>query len=73
MCTVVTDEGERRRENVMKSEAARLETRRNSYRVRVVKKWNEIPDWVKEKTSVNAFKNAYDKWNEDKSRTREDG
>ena len=36
--TVVTDEGERRRENVMKSEAARLETRRNSYRVRVVKK-----------------------------------
>ena len=38
----------------------------------MVKKWNEIPDWVKEKQSVNAFKNAYDKWASNQSRKRED-
>ena len=71
--TVVTDEGEKRRKHVMKGEAARLEIRRNFYNVRITKEWNEIPDWVKEKESVNAFKNAYDKWASQKSRQREDG
>ena len=55
----------------MKTEAARIETRRNSYRIRVAKKWNEIPEWVKEKDSVNSFKNAYDKWTDHQSRTCE--
>ena len=36
------------------------------------KKWNEIPDWVKEKESINAFKNAYDKWATNQPRPRED-
>ena len=71
--TLITEEGEKRRKFVMKSETARLETRKNSYRIRVAKLWNEIPDWVKEKESVNAFKNAYDKWADYQSRTREDG
>ena len=70
--TMVTDEGERRRQYVMKSESARLESRKNSYRLRVAKEWNKIPEWVKEKDSVNAFKNAYDEWSENQSRTRED-
>ena len=34
---------------------------------------NEIPDWVKDKESVNAFKNAYDKWASQQYRHREDG
>ena len=71
--TMMTEEGERRKQFVMKSESARLETRKNSYRIRVAKEWNEMPEWVKEKDSVNAFKNAYDKWNNNLSRTREDG
>ena len=70
--TMVTEEGERRRQFVMKGESARLEARRNSYRIRVSKEWNEIPEWVKEKNSVNAFKNAYDKWIENPTRTRDD-
>ena len=69
---MVTDEGERRRQYVMKSESARLESRKNSYRLRVAKEWNKIPEWVKEKDSVNTFKNAYDEWSENQSRTRED-
>ena len=56
----------------MKGETARLETRKNSYRLRVAREWNQLPEWVKEKGSVNAFKNAYDKWNDNSSRTRED-
>ena len=71
--TVVTDEGEKRRKHVMKGEAARLEIRKNFYNVRITKEWNEIPDWVKDKDSVNAFKNAYDKWASQQSRQREDG
>ena len=70
--TTVTDEGEKRRKNVMKGESARLEIRRNFFNCRVVKNWNEIPEWVKEKESVNAFKNAYDKWALNQPGQRED-
>ena len=71
--TRVTEEGEKRRQYVMKTEAARLKTRKNSYRIRVAKEWNKIPEWVKEKESVNSFKNAYDKWTDHQSRTHKDG
>ena len=47
---------------MIRGEAARLEVRKNFYNVRAGKKWNDIPDKVKEQKSVNAFKNAYDKW-----------
>ena len=53
---------EKRKPNVIRCETARLEIRRNFYNVRAAKRWNEIPDEVKEQQSVNAFKNAYDKW-----------
>ena len=36
--TEVTEEGEKRRENMLKEEAARLEVRRNSYTIRVAKR-----------------------------------
>ena len=70
--TTVTNEGTKRRPHVMKGERARLEIRRNFYNVRVVNKWNAIPDWVKEKESVNSFKNAYDKWANHQTRQRDD-
>ena len=62
MTTTVTEEGESRKENVLNVERARLETRRNFFTVRAAKKWNEIPEAVKKQTSVNAFKNCYDRW-----------
>ena len=51
------------RKDVMYKENANLEVRRNFFNVRVVREWNKIPDEVKKAQSVNAFKNAYDKWN----------
>ena len=63
--TEITEEGERRRSNVLREERARPEVRKNSFNVRAAKTWNRIPEWVREKTSINAFKNAYDKWKEE--------
>ena len=60
--TRITDGKEHRRANVLKEEAAKLEVRRNCFVVRAAKTWNSIPDEVKEKKSINAFKNAYDEW-----------
>ena len=39
---------------------AKYETRLNQFSVRVIPKWNALPDQVKEQPSVNCFKNAYD-------------
>ena len=58
----VTEEGVKKKPHVLKMESARLEVRKNFYNVRAAKAWNEIPQTVKEQTSVNAFKNAYDRW-----------
>ena len=60
--TTIEDGNETRRRNVLKEEYARLEVRRNFYNVRAAKTWNQIPDNVRQKKSVNAFKSAYDKW-----------
>ena len=57
-----TDDGVKKKEYVLQTEAARLEIRRNFYNVRATKTWNAIPEVVKNKTSVNALKNAYDRW-----------
>ena len=64
--TVIDADGEKRRKNVLRVEAARLEIRKNFYNVRAAKTWNQIPDEVREKKTVNGFKNAYDKWKEGK-------
>ena len=63
--TEITEEGERRKSNVLREERSRLEIRKNFFNVRAAKTWNQIPEHVKEKTSVNGFKNAYDKWKEE--------
>ena len=39
---------------------ANTDIRRNQFSVRVVPKWNALPDQVKEMESLNSFKNAYD-------------
>ena len=68
--TEVTEEGERRRVNVLKEEAARLEVRRNCYVVRAAKTWNKIPEKVREQKSSNAFKNAFDNWTQTRKKTQ---
>ena len=61
----ITEEGEVRRKNVLKTEASRLEIRKNFFTVRATHVWNAIPDGVREKKTVNGFKAAYDKWKKD--------
>ena len=58
----VSEGGIRKKDYVLRVETARLEVRRNFYNVRAAKAWSDIPQSVKETTSINAFKNAYDKW-----------
>ena len=59
----VSDIGdEERKTNILKMEKFRLETRKNFFTVRVVKEWNGLPEKVRQQTSVNSFKNAYDGW-----------
>ena len=60
--TLVGEEGETRREHVLEVERANLEVRRNFFVVRAAKAWNEIPERVKQATTTNGFKNAYDAW-----------
>ena len=59
---IIDEEGERRRENVLRVETARLEVRKNYFNVRAADVWNNVPDAVREKKTVNGFKAAYDKW-----------
>ena len=60
--TEVTEDGERRRSDILVVERARLDIRKNYFNIRAAKSWNDIPEEVKNQRSVNAFKNAYDKW-----------
>ena len=39
---------------------SRQEIRRNQFSIRVVPKWNSLPDAVKSQNTLNSFKNAYD-------------
>ena len=64
---VITEEGERRKKNVLKVETARLEIRKNFFNVRAANIWNKIPDEVREKKSVNGFEMAYDGWKNEKT------
>ena len=60
--TSVSEEGEERREWVLRVERANLEIRRNSFTIRAAKTWNAVPDQVKNRSTVNSFKTAYDNW-----------
>ena len=60
--TTIQDDGERRREWMIKVERANLETRRNFFTIRAAKEWNDLPDEIKESSTVNSFKSKYDRW-----------
>ena len=47
---------------VLVVDRARLEIRRNFFTIRAAKTWNELPEIVKNCTSINGFKTAYDNW-----------
>ena len=67
--TIITDQGQVKREKVLKVGSAKLEIRKNFFNIRAARLWNEIPDKVKRQTSVNAFKNAFDAWDKSSSDT----
>ena len=57
-----------KKDSMLVIDRARLEIRRNFFTIRAAKAWNELPENVKNCTSVNGFKTAYDKWkNSEKS------
>ena len=58
----ITDEGQERKEHVISVDRARLETCRNFFTIRAANEWNKLPDELKKLTSVNSFKNRYEKW-----------
>ena len=58
----VTDDQQHAREDVLFMSSVRLDTRKNFFTVRVVNRWNEIPDEIKSQKSINSFKNKYDAW-----------
>ena len=58
----VTGEEEVVRENVLFMENVRLESLKNFFSIRVINKWNRIPDEIKNQKKLNSFKNRYDEW-----------
>ena len=58
----VTDDEQLERQDVLFMETVRLDSRKNFFTVRVINKWNSVPDAIKEQKTVNGFKNKYDEW-----------
>ena len=58
----VTENEQTERKDVMFMEHVRLDNRKRFFSVRVICKWNEVPDEIKAQKSDNAFKNRYDEW-----------
>ena len=67
----VGDEGQQDRTDVLFMGNVRLDSRKNFFTVRVIGKWNQIPDIVKGQKSLNAFKNKYDEWRESERRQQQ--
>ena len=70
--TMITNAGEVRREKVLNIERARLDVRKNFFTIRAPKKWNELPEIVRSQTSINGFKNQYDKWKHTQTQSMSD-
>ena len=60
--STIEDGTETRRSNILYELRAKKEMRKNFFTIRVVQKWNELPESVRTAESVNAFKNRYDEW-----------
>ena len=67
----VTSEGQQDRSNVLYMGNVRLDSRKNFFTVRVIAKWNRIPDAIKQQKTVNSFKNQYDEWKEKERRQQQ--
>ena len=61
--TVEVNDGEQQdRSDVMFMGNVRLESRKQFFTIRVINKWNRLPDAVKNQQTINGFKNKYDEW-----------
>ena len=58
-----------RNAEVLYKPAANNDTRNNFFTIRVIRRWNELPEAVKTQKSVNGFKTALDKWLETRGET----
>ena len=58
----VEDGVARRNTEVLYKPPANHEIRDNFFTVRVVRKWNSLPEEVKSQKTVNGFKSALDRW-----------
>ena len=71
--TNIQGEGEEVRSGVLFRERARTDIRKNSFRLRVGRVWNDLPDEIRDAKSTNSFKNLYDSWvRKPQSRNRSD-
>ena len=50
------------RDDVLFMEKVRVDTRKFFFTNRVINRWNQLPDEVKNKKSIDAFKDGYDNW-----------
>ena len=48
--------------NLVRQCVSRTDIRQNFFSQRVVTQWNSLPNYVKDSTSVNSFKNNYDQF-----------
>ena len=64
-------DGQQDRSDVLYMGNVRLESQKNFFMVRVIAKWNQIPDTVEGQKTINAFKNWYDKWKEEEKRQQQ--
>ena len=62
--STIVDGVETKKTETLYKKPATGEVRNNFFTVRVAREWNELPEKVKEVTSVNSFKTAYDTWKE---------
>ena len=70
--TLVVENGEEeRRVHVVLHERAKTELRNQSYRYRTARAWSEIPEFLKDSKTTNAFKTAYDNWRSKKNNPTE--
>ena len=67
----VSGDGQQDRSDVLFMGNVRLDSRKNFFTVRVIAKWNRIPDDVKRQRTINAFKNSYDRWKEAERRQQQ--
>ena len=62
--TIIVESRDDQKMEVIVGAPASLDVRKNFFSLRVVNKWNKLPEVVKEQQNINGFKNHYDRWRE---------